>query len=476
MRRSAVNGVKWTTVEQATTLGIQFIIGVVVARLVSPEDYGLVAMLTIFTAVGNLFINSGFGIALIRSKENSKEDYSTAFFFNIGVALMVYIVLYFCAPLIADFYKIPLLKDVTRVYTLILLIDSFSIVQISKLTHELKFKIQFTINSLALGTSGAIGIFLAYNGYGVWALVWQGLSSSMIKGICYWLFSGWYPIFCFSKKSFKYLFSFGSKILAIGVIDIIYDNIYSLVIGKYYSASSTGYYNRSLHFARLPQNLISQVVGKVALPVLTPYQDNNEKLLVLYEKIFRLTTFISYPIMMLMAVLASPIIYLLLGEKWMPSVPYLQILSISVIFVVLTLVNLNLFYVKGRSDILLKIGILKKIIGFLIVLLVTPMGLKWICMGTIFYSIAAFVINCYQTKKILNYGLWDQLKAIIPSFIYTLIMGAIVFLVVNLIQNAILQLLIGGCLGLLVYLIIAFVFKDKTLIEIKTLLIQHYEK
>ena len=177
-----------------------------------------------------------------------------------------------------------------------------------------------------------------------------------------------------------------------------------------------------------------------------------------------------------MAVLASPIIYLLLGEKWMPSVPYLQILSISVIFVVLTLVNLNLFYVKGRSDILLKIGILKKIIGFLIVLLVTPMGLKWICMGTIFYSIAAFVINCYQTKKILNYGLWDQLKAVMPSFIYTLIMGAIVFLVVNLIQNAILQLLIGGCLGLLVYLIIAFVFKDKTLIEIKTLLIQHYEK
>lgn len=476
IKDKAISGVKWTTIEQVATLALQFIIGIIVARLVDPSDYGLIAMLGIFIAFGNIFVNSGFSIALIRKKDVKQEDYSTAFYFNVAIGIGVYCVLYFTAPLISSFYEISLLEDITRYYTLTILINSFSIVQIAKLTHELKFRLQFFINFIALVASGIIGISMAYNGYGVWALVWQGLSASTIKTFLFVLMSRWKPMMGFSIESFKYLLSFGSKMMATNIIDTIYDNIYTLVIGKYYSANSAGYYNRSLQISQLPQSVVSQVVNKVALPVLAPYQDDDKKLLNIYEKMFRATVFVTYPLMVLLAVLAHPIILLLLGEKWLPSVPYMQILSFSVIFVVLTLINLNLFFVKGQSGLLLKIDILKKSIGFGVVALMTPLGLKWICIGTIIYAMSAFVINCMQTKKMLNYGLLPQLKAALPSFLYSMLMGSIVFFVVKLFSNPILEIFIGGSLGLVIYILIALVVKDKTFIKLKEIIIKRYEK
>ena len=474
IKEKAISGVKWTTIEQVATMVLQFVIGIIVARLVDPSDYGLIAMLGIFISFGNIFVNSGFGIALIRKKDVTQEDYSTAFLFNIIIGLLVYVILFITAPIIARFYDTPLLEDITRYYTLTILINSFSIVQIAKLTHELRFRIQFLINLTALFVSGTLGIVMAYKGFGVWALVWQGLSSSIIKTFFYIILSKWKPLLLFSGKSFSYLFSFGSKMLVTNLIDTVYDNIYTLVIGKYYSAKSAGYYNRSLQMSQLPQNVVSQVVTKVALPVLTPYQDDNEKLLKVYDKMFRLTVFVSYPLMVLMAVLAEPIILLLLGEKWLPSVPYMQILTFSVIFVVLTLVNLNLFFVKGRSGLVLKIDIYKKIVGFGVVLLMTPLGLKWICVGTIIYAMSAFVINCSQTKKILNYGLRPQIMAAAPSFLYSIITGIIVYYITKGISNPFIELMVGGVAGVLAYIIIAFIMRDKTLIEIFSLIKERY--
>ena len=471
-----LNGVKWTASEQIASMTLQFIIGIMVARCVSPSDYGLIAMLGIFMSFGDIFINSGFSLALIRKKEVSQQDYSTALIFNIIVGILIYLIIYVCAPFIAAFYKIPELNEVTRLYALSLLIGSFAIVQMAKLTRELKFKIQFYVKFASLILSGAIGIGMAYAGYGVWALVWQGIILSASRTLFLWSFSKWTPMMSFSTSSFRYLFSFGSRMLATNIIDTIYDNIYTLVIGKFYTASSAGYYNRSLQISQLPQIVLSNVVCKVALPILSPYQDNHSKLLEIYEKLFRVTVFFTYPLMALIVVLAAPIIYILLGNHWLPSTPYLQILSVSVVFVSLTLINLNLIYVKGRSDLILKMAIVKKIIGFAIVIAMTPLGLKWICSGTILYACAAFIINCSQTKKILNYGFIPQLKSAVPSMAYSLVMGVIVYLLILPINNYFLKLLLGLLAGIIVYVFVAKIMNDKTLNEIICYIKQKYGK
>ena len=466
IEQKAIKGVKWTTVERIATLVLQFVIGIIVARLVAPSDYGLISMLAIFTSLSMVFINSGFSIALIRNKENTPLDYSTIFFFNVGLGVLLYIILFLSAPLIADFYDIPLLEKVTRVYSLILVLNSVLMVPIAKLTRDMEYEKQFIIGIVALVISGIVGITMAYKGYGVWALVAQGLAYSLVQIILVFTFVKWHPIIAFSITSLKKMFSFGSKMLATNVIDMIYDNIYTLVIGKFYSPSDVGFYNRSFHLSIMPQNILLQILNKVVLPILSPYQDNDKKLLEIYERMYRMSVFVMYPTMVLLAVLAEPIVLILLGEKWLPSVPYLQILSFGVIFVTLTLVNLNLFFVKGRSDVILKIDIIKKIWGFIVVAVMVPLGMKWICIGTIIYALIAFLINCNQTKRILGYGLKSQVKTAFPPFFYSLCMGACVYVIIEMFDNPFAQVAIGCLVGVLSYIIISRIFKEPALVEL----------
>ena len=476
IRDKAVSGVKWTTIEKISTQILRFVIGIIVARLVTPADYGLIAMLAIFTSIGDVFINSGFNTALICNKENTQADYSTAFFFNVGVGMAVYLILFLCAPLIASFYDIPELLDVTRLYTLTLLIGSLSVVQIAKLTHEFRFKLQFFVNLISLIASGAAGILMAVKGYGVWALVWQGLTYTVLRTVLFWLCSGWHPILVFSRKSFNYLFSFGSKLLIVNIVDIIYENVYTLVVGKYYSASSAGFYNRSLQIAQLPKSVITEIVNKVMLPLLAPYQDDKEVLIAVYNRIIRLVVFVTYPLLVLLVVLAKPIIFIMLGEPWLPAAPYLQILSLSVIFSMLSNININLLYVKGRSDIILKIDIQKKLLGFLIVIIMVPLGLYWICFGTILYAIFAFIINCHQTKKILDFGFLSQVKSIIPALTYSAIIGGVVYFVSMFFSSSFLQIIIGGVLGMALYILLTSIVKDPSFNELLNIVKKQYGK
>ena len=274
----------------------------------------------------------------------------------------------------------------------------------------------------------------------------------------------------FSRSSARYLYDFGSKMFLTSIIDVVYDNIYTFVIGKYYTATSAGYYNRSLQLSQFPQNMISHVVGNVVLPVLTPFQDNQEKLLNVYDRLFRLTVYVAYPLMALMVVLAYPLIDFLLGEKWLPSVPYLQILVVAVVFTTLTIVNLNLFFVKGRSDVVLKLDIYKKIIGFAMVAVMAPLGLKWICVGSVLYAIASFVINCTQTHQILGYGLWHQVKTAFPPMLYSVLMGLVVAVAISYVSSSFLQLVLGGLLGLLVYVGLSLLLKEPALAELMELI------
>ena len=449
-RSKAFSGVKWTSIEQVLSIALSFVIGIIVARLVMPSDYGLIAMLGVFMALGGVFVNSGISTALVRHKHNSQADYSTAFYANVALGLVVYLILYGLAPLIAGFYEIPELTAVCRVYSLDILLSSLTIVHVAKLTHEMRYKVQTSIKLFSLLVSGIIGISLAYGGYGVWALIGYTLSASGLRTVLFWVLSGWHPSLTFSRSAAHYLYDFGSKMLLTSIIDVVYDNIYTLVIGKYYTATSAGYYNRSLQLSQFPQNMISHVVGNVVLPVLTPFQDNQEKLLNVYDRLFRLTVFVAYPLMALMVVLAYPLIDFLLGEKWLPSVPYLQIL--------------------GRSDVVLKLDIYKKIIGFALVALMAPLGLKWICLGAVLYAIASFVINCTQTDKILGYGLWHQVRTAFPPMLYSVLMGLVVAVAVSFVGSSLLQLVLGGILGLAVYGGLSWLLNDPALAELMDLI------
>ena len=462
----AINGMIWTFVDRLSTQVCQFVIGIVLARLLMPEDYGIVGMLAIFMAIAQSLLDSGFNRALIQKKDRSDIDYSTVFYFNLFISLFLYFIFYSVAPIIATFYKIPLLTDVTRVIFIVVIINSLSLVQTAKLTIELKFKLQTIASLCSVVLSGAVGIFLAYHNYGVWALVAQTLSSAFIRASILWIASKWMPLCAFSMQSFKSLFSFRSKLLIGDFIHTIYTNLYTLVIGKAFNASSVGYYNRANGYAALPYGIFSQVVNKVMFPILSQKQDDNAELLRVYGKLLKVPLFLYIPFMLGIAALSKPLIIVMIGEKWINCVPLLQILCIGYIFNPLTSLNLNLLYVKGRSDISLKLDLIKKPIGLLILFASIPFGLWWMCFGKALYDFVAFAMNCYYTKKLLNYGFVDQLRDVLPIIFNSCVMFILMRLVVSMISSYWFQLVFGFTMGVFFYLVIAKIYKEQALQEI----------
>lgn len=466
LKENATQGFKWTIIERLGIQIVQFCLGIIVARYVAPAEYGVIGMLAIFMALGQAIQDSGFGLALIRKKDKTDVDYSTAFYFNIILGCLIYIIFYFTAPLIATFYNTPELSTITRVYMLTLLMNSFTIVQLAKMTSEFKFKLQFIINTIATVVSGISGVLMAINGWGVWTLVWQAVINTALKTCLIWMTAHWLPLLVFSRQSLKYLFGFGSNMLLISFVDIIYNNIYTLCIGKFFRKDDLGYYSRANNYISIPQNLTSQVVSKVVLPVLTPYQDDNEKLLSSYCKIFKAIIFVVYPLLMMILVLSKPIILLTIGERWIDCVPYMQILAVSAMLMPLTYINVNLIMVKGYSRLLLKIDIYKKLVGFSVAALMVKLGMIWICWGAAFYALAAFAINSHQTQRIIGFGFYKQVKLIVPIIIQTIIMGGFMWLIMLCFDSLWLQLILSAILGGGMYLFIAFLLNDESLITI----------
>jgi O-antigen/teichoic acid export membrane protein len=379
---------------------------------------------------------------------------------------MLYGIFYILAPFIAGFYVQPVLCNIVRVYTISLIFNSLTIVQTAKLTIEFKFKEQSIISIATVMLSGTVGVWMAYHGFGVWALVFQGLLASFLRLILIWIFTRWVPSFVFSIDSFKQLFSFGSKLLGAGLIDTIYNNIYEIVIGKLFNAADVGYYNRGKQFAYLPSDTASVVVKKVNYPVLVELQDDNEKLVNAYAKLLRMPLYLLFPVLFGMAILARPLIRLILGEKWLPSAFVLQIMCMAACFDPLTSINLNLLYVKGRSDLVLKLDIIKKPIAFVILFVSIPFGLMWMCIGQVLYSIVAFAMNCHYTKKLLNYGFSKQFKEVFPYLIYSAIMAGCVWIGTAFLKSDVMKLSIGIIIGVSSYLLLSILFKDNSLKEI----------
>ena len=451
LKSRTINGIVWSGVEKFGNQGAQFILGIILARLLTPSDYGLVGMLAIFIAISQTLIDSGFNSALIRTKNPVPQDFSTVFWFNFGISFLLYLILYITSPWIADFYKQEELKNLTRVIALVLIINALYIVQRTILTKNIDFKSQMKITMSSTILGGFLGIVFAYMGYGVWALVIQTLSRSIISAIGFWLNNKWLPGSNFSKESFNRLFGFGYKVMLSSLLNTFFINIYTLIIGKIFNAESLGYYTRADQFKRLPINSTYSIIQRVSYPVLSELQDDHTRLVNAYKKFIKYIGYLIFPIMGFMGVLAYPVIEVLLGEKWMSSAQYLQILVISGAMYPISAINLNVLNVKGRSDLFLKLEIIKKVLLSIMIVITIPFGIIVLLWGQVVLSVISLVINTYYTKRLIDYGLPDQLKDLFLPFLLTIISIAGIYLIHFFIGNSLIFLVVGSLFGLSIY-------------------------
>lgn len=457
------HGVIWSAVENFSLQGVQFFIGIVLARLLSPSDFGMIGMLSIFMGVSQVFVDCGFSSALIRQKNVSKEDYGTAFLINFTFSIMAFAILFLIAPFVADFYDTPELKSVMQVFSTILIINALFTVHKVKLTRLVDFKTQSKATLCAAIISGAVGITLAYNGFGVWSLVYQAICNSILCLFFFTLLLKWFPRPIFSRNSFQNLFSFGSKIFIASTIHSVYSNLYNIAIGKKFSASTLGYYTRAEQLGQFPSQNIAGILSRVTYPILSQLQDDQKQLKIIYTKYLQICCFVVFPLMMGLAALANPIITLLFGEKWLPSAILLQILCFCLMFDPVCNINLNILLVKGRSDLFLKLEIIKKTIAILILVASLPFGLIGICFGRVLYGIIATLLNMTYTNRFIDLSMWIQFKLLLPSLFLSLIMAAGVYAITQTSLNGGLQLATGMATGLILYLILAWIFKVEAL-------------
>lgn len=470
LKNKTVKGVFWSSVERFSVQGVQFLVMLVIARLLDPKDFGLVGMLAIFLAVAQSLIDSGFSQALIRKQDRTEVDNSTVFYFNIVVSAVLYLILYAIAPWVSDFYNEPQLCSLMRVLCLIVIVNSFAVVQRAIYTASINFKTQAKASFIAALASGLVGVWMAYNGYGVWTLVWQQLLNAGINTLLLWIYSNWYPRWVYSWKSFRELFAFGSKLLASGLLDTLYTNIYLLVIGKIFNAASLGYYTQADRFTKLPSSNITGILQRVTYPVLCSIQDDDERLREDYRKLLRLSAFIIFPMMCLLAGVAYPLVELLIGEKWRFAATLIIPLSFTMMWWPIHAINLNLLQVKGRSDLFLRLEIIKKIIGVTVLVLSIPFGLLFMCYAGIATSIICLVINTYYTGKLIQVGFIMQMK----DFSGTLIVSMAIFVVAYFLSfvsgNIIIQLLLAVLTSAVLFVSTVYLLKFKEVDYVKSIL------
>ena len=440
------------------------------ARILDISDYGIVAMIVVFMAVAQAFVDSGFSSALIRKPDLNEEDKSTAFYFNIVVGLTCYGILFIVSPLIADFYDEPLLSPIIRVTGLSIIFNSLCVVQRALFTIAVDFKTQAIISLACTVISGVVGLVMAYNGYGVWALVGQSTISTFLNFVLLWLCSRWRPVTGFSKASFRYLFNFGSKLLASGLLDTLYNNAYPIVIGKFYNSAQLGLYSRAQGYASLPSSNITGILQRVTFPVLSLMQDDDQKLANNYRRLLRMSAFVVFPLMIGLAAIADPLIRVLITSKWAGCIIYLQIICFGMMLYPIHALNLNLLQVKGRSDLFLRLEILKKIIGVCALCITIPFGITAMCIGLVVVSVVALYINTYYTGKLLSLGFLMQIKDLVPFFILSMLVGLLMYYVPISINNDLYRLVSGGLIGIVSYVGLAALFRIKEFNELINLI------
>ena len=458
-KSNIISSLIWKLLERSGTQGIQFIVQIVLARLLLPEEYGIISIVMVFILLANVFVQSGFNTALIQKKDTDEVDFSSVLYLSLGVAGVLYVVIYLAAPFIANFYSQPLLIPVLRVLSITLFIGAFNSIQNAFVARNMLFKKLFLSSLVASIISGVVGITAAYHNWGVWALVAQQLTNQLMIAIILWFTVKWRPHLIFSTTRVKSLFSYGSKLLASELLDTLYSNLRTLIIGRMYTPSMLGYYNRGQQFPQLIVSNINGSIQSVMLPALSAHQDDRKRVKEMMRRTVVSSSFLIFPMMVVMAVVAEPLVKIVLTEKWLPAVPFLQMACFTFALLPIHTANLQAINAMGRSDIFLKLEIIKKIMGLIVLGVSLPFGVYAIALGGIFSGLIGTFINAYPNKELLNYSYKEQWLDIMPSLLISLIMGGIVYLFnfSNILawQILILQIVSGG----IIYILLVKIFK-----------------
>ena len=450
----------WSLFEAIGQRGVQFVVGIILARLLLPEQFGLIGMLLVFMAVAQTFVDSGFGAALIQKQNIAKEDTCSIFYFNILVSCIIAGGLCFLAQRVALFYGQPILAPMLQVMSSVLVINSFGQVHSILLTKSLNFKARAKVTLYASVLSGLIGLGMAYWGYGVWSLVAQQIGSAIFSTILLWVFSSWRPAWLFSFKSLREMFSFGSKLLVSGLLNTIFDNIYLVVIGKLFLPADLGYYTRANALQQLPSTTFSSVVGRVTFPVFSTIQDDPERIRRGIKKALTMLVFINFPLMIGLAVVARPLVLVLLTEKWTPCIPYLQLLCLVGLMYPLHVINLNVLQALGRSDLFLRLEVIKKVLIALNILITWRWGIMAMITGQVVVSLISYYFNAYYNKALLKYSFFTQIGDLTPYLINALIMGGLIYAMNSLpIESHMFRLASQVVVGGIVYLTVCYLFR-----------------
>lgn len=474
LKNQARSGMVWTFAQQFGNQIVGFGVSLVLARILMPEEFGLIGMIAIFISVGQTLVQSGLTQSLIRAPQLENADYSTVFYYNLLSGFVIYFLIYLAAPLIADFYDQPILTSLTRLYCIVFIINGFSAVQQARFTRNLNFKIQTIIALPATLIGGAVGIAMAYLDYGVWSLVWSQLIISFVGALLFWYYSSWRPELTFSRKLFKKHFGYGFKLAASGLLDTLFNNAYLIIIGKFFAPAQVGFYTRAETMKQLPVKNLSSALDKVTFPLFSKIQNDDIRLKDIYSRLMKIVLIIIAPTMVLLAVIAEPLFRFLFTEKWLPAVPYFQILSVVGILYPINAYNLNILKVKGRSDLFLKLEIIKKIIITLVIIATIPFGIYALLWGQVVIALAGLFINAHYTGKFIKYTAIDQIKDLIPILLIAGFAGLCCFIIDNYImQNFmdIIRIITGLFSFCIIYLPLGYIFEKNVFLQLKNLVL-----
>ncbi len=469
LKQKTVSGLTWSFIGTFADKLIGFVVGIILARLLSPREYGLVGIVTVLLVLTGPFIDSGFSQALIRKKDCTQTDFSSVFYFNLLMGLLVYVLVYLSAPYIGIFFNEPQLKDLTRVIAIIILIDAATLIQTTILTKEINFKKQTLIKGSSTIISGSIGIYLAYKGYGVWSLVYRTIALHSLISIILWSTSSWRPIRVFSKASFKEMFRFGSNLLISAILDKVYYNIYNFIIAKFFSARELGLYTRASMFKDMASSNISDIIGKISFPVLASLQSEPDRLLLNYKKFLTSTTFITLILLISIAASAKSLILTLIGEKWTDSIIYLQLLCFVGIFYPLHAMTRTLLYVYGKSKLFLYLQIASKLLTIPAIIIGIFFGIKPMIICMIGAGAIEYLMKAFFSGKIAGYPIGKQLEDMFPGFLIALFIGGCLFFLDSLVSSGpMITLILQAGLGIILTIGLSELFKIPEFIFIKT--------
>jgi teichuronic acid exporter len=431
LRQQTITGMIWSFIERFGSMMLQFIANILLARLLTPNDFGLIGMIMVFIAISNTIVDSGFSAALIQKKTVTQEDYSTIFFVNVILSVFLFVLLFITSPYIANFYKQVELTNLLRVLGFALILNAFNIIQNTQLIRKVDFKKIAKINVFATFLACTLAIILAFKGFGVWSLVFQLLAIAFFRSLFLWIWNSWRPNLIISMDSLKNLFGFGSKLLFSSLLDTIYTNLQSLIIGKVFSVRDLGFYTQANKMSDVPVSTLSGVITQVTFPVFARLQDDYIRMKSGVQKSLKSLVFINFPIMILLIIIAKPLFLILFTEKWNEAVPYFQILCLSGMLLTLHVTNLNILKATGRSDIFFKLEIAKKIIGIISIIIGIQFGIMGMLYAIVVTSYLCLGLNAYFSGKVIKYGILEQFKDVFPTYILSILIGIFTYLLMS---------------------------------------------